>query len=195
MSDNNNYYPRAISDEYSVNNLVINPLMPRALNWPTNISSDHLMLEGPVEEVDENEINSYITITKQGIVGESPRNLGEFDSNDWRFTPSPQMVPPLPEPHREGTSRPRIQVNSTHELFSTPPVEQREFAQNYSVDNPNTQEQPANPDIMLYFNNNDNEVDYKKMFTVCLENEVKMGEELVEIAERLRKIGKDMIYK
>ncbi|KAI3814275.1 hypothetical protein L1987_19025 [Smallanthus sonchifolius] len=110
--------------------------MPRALNWPIDISSDHLMPEGPVEEVDENEINSYITITEQGKVGESPRNLGEFDPNDWRFTPSQQMVPPLPEPHGEGTSRPRIQQ--------------------------------ANPDIMEYFNNNDNEVDYKKAFTVFL---------------------------
>ncbi|KAI3825472.1 hypothetical protein L1987_06961 [Smallanthus sonchifolius] len=100
------------------------------------------------------------------------------------------MIPPLPEPHGEGTSMPRIQVNSTQELFSTLPV-----AQNYPVDNPNTHEQPANPDIVEYFNNNDNEVDYKKMFTVCLENEVKVGEEPVEIAERLRKIGEDMIYK
>ncbi|KAI3827870.1 hypothetical protein L1987_01958 [Smallanthus sonchifolius] len=119
--------------------------MSGALNWPMDISSDHLMPEGPVEEVDGIEINSYITIIEQGGVRESPRNLGEFDPNDWRFTPSPQMVPPLLEPHGEETSRPRIQ------------------------------EQPANPDIVEYFNNNDNEVDYKKVFTVCLENEVKMG--------------------
>ncbi|KAI3821218.1 hypothetical protein L1987_08778 [Smallanthus sonchifolius] len=143
MSENNSYYPQAISDEYSINKLVINPLMLGVLDWPIDISSDHLIPEGPAEEFDENEINSYITITEQGGVGESPWNLGEFDPNDWGFTPSPQMIPPLPEPHGKGTCRPRIQVNSTQELFSTPPV-----AQNYPVDNPNTQEQPANPDIM-----------------------------------------------
>ncbi|KAI3670380.1 hypothetical protein L1987_87971 [Smallanthus sonchifolius] len=160
---------------------MINPLIPGVLDWPINTSSDHLKPEGPSEEIDENEINSYVTITEQ-------RGVGEFNPNDWGFTPSPQMIPPLPEPHGEGTSRPRIQVNSTQELFSTPPI-----VQNYPVDNPNTQEQPLNPDIMKYFNGN--EVDYEKMFNMCLENEVKMGEELVEIAERLRRIGENMIYK
>ncbi|KAK1413558.1 hypothetical protein QVD17_07493 [Tagetes erecta] len=191
MSDNNNYpYMQDLSDQNSINNPMNNPLMPGAQGWPIEISSEQLMPEAPVEGFDENEVNSHVTLAE-------PWNVAEFDPNDWTFTPSPSVVLALPVPHGEGTSRPRIQVNSTQELFSAPPIERNVFASEYPIENHSqhyphhtNEENPVDFHPIEYLND-----DYKRIFTGCMADEIKVGMKLVKIAKKLRKIGEDLMHK